>query len=48
MRGGFDHALTPAFRLLAVLAIALGFAMLIGGLLSARQVVELFQNLRHG
>ena len=30
------------------LAIALGFAMLIGGLLSARQVVELFQNLRHG
>jgi DNA-binding CsgD family transcriptional regulator len=48
IRGGSDHALTPAFRLLAVLAIALGFAMLIGGLLSARQVVELFQNLRHG
>lgn len=48
MRGGPDAALTPAFRVLGILAIALGFAMLAGGLLSARQVIELFQNLRHG
>jgi hypothetical protein len=48
MGGGYDHVLSPAARVLIVLAIAAGFALLIGGLLGTRQVAHLFQFLRHG
>lgn len=48
MGGGRDHALSPALRILIVLAIAAAFSLLIGGLLGARQVAHLFQILRYG
>lgn len=48
MGGGYDHVLNPAVRLLAVLAIAAAFSLLIGGLLGTRQVAHIFQFLRHG
>jgi hypothetical protein len=48
MGGGRDHVLNPAFRLLAVLAIAAACSLLIGGLLGTRQVAHVFQLLRHG
>lgn len=48
MGGGYDHVLSPASRILAVLAIAAAFSLLIVGLLGTRQVAHLFQFLRHG
>ncbi len=48
MGGGYDHVLSPAVRMLVVLAIAAAFSLLIGGLLGTRQVAHLFQFLRHG
>ncbi len=48
MGGGYDHALKPAVRVLAVLAIAVAFSLLIGALLGTRHVAHLFQLLRHG
>jgi len=48
MDGGYDHALTPAVRMLIVLAIAAAVSLLIGGLLGTRQVAHFFQLLRHG
>ena len=48
MGGGYDHVLSPAFRMLVVLAIAAAFSLLIGGLLGTRHVAHLFQILRHG
>ncbi len=46
--GGYDHVLSPAVRLLVVLAIAAACALLIGGLLGTRQVAHFFQSLRYG
>lgn len=48
MRGGLDHALTPAFRLMMVLTIAAACSLLVGGLLGTRQVAHLFQLMRFG
>jgi hypothetical protein len=48
MGGGHDHVLSPATRILVVLAIAAAFSLLIGGLLGTRQVAHIFQFLRHG
>ena len=48
MGGGYDHALTPAVRMLVVLAIAAAISLLIGGLLGTRQVAHFFQVLRYG
>jgi hypothetical protein len=47
MGRGRDHVLSPAFRLLLVLAIAAACSLLIGGLLGTRQVAHAFQQLRH-
>ncbi|TCS12067.1 hypothetical protein [Caulobacter sp. BK020] len=46
--GGYDHVLSPAVRLLFVLAIAAACSLLVGGLLGTRQVAHFFQVLRHG
>jgi hypothetical protein len=46
--GGYDHVLSPAARMLVVLAIAAACSLLIGGLLGTRQVAHFFQVLRHG
>ncbi|MDR7116648.1 hypothetical protein [Caulobacter sp. BE254] len=46
--GGYDHVLSPAARLLIVLAIAAACSLLVGGLLGTRQVAHVFQVLRHG
>ena len=48
MGGGHYHVVSPAVRILIVLAIAAAFSLLIGGLLGTRQVAHLFQFLRHG
>lgn len=48
MDGRYDHALTPAVRVLIVLAIAAACSLLIGALLGTRQVAHFFQYLRYG
>ena len=48
MGGGYDHVLSPAVRVLLVLAIAAACSLLIGALLGTRQVAHFFQHLRYG
>ncbi|MEJ2818501.1 hypothetical protein [Caulobacter sp. CCG-8] len=48
MVGEYGPVVSPAVRVLVVLAIAAACSLLIGALLGTRQVAHFFQHLRYG